>query len=126
MSKIHFDKVKEFYKETFGVSDELVELMADKDILSMSVEGSSNESISHILNVDVDSVGEVLHKVLKFRGWQNDLNFSPYQLFYKTNSEEEFVRGFCHYMYAPKIAERTYAICAVYKEISDEINRNWV
>ena len=86
MNEKRWQVVRQFYMESFGIAPELVDLMASNEILLMCVSGSSNKSISSILNIDIEAVSEILDSILSFKGWEKDLEYSPYSI-YKEDPE---------------------------------------
>lgn len=76
-----WETVKEFYYEKFDIRGELVDLMASYDILALSASGVSNETISSILNIDIEEVKSEIQKYLGFDGWEHTLEFNPRKMF---------------------------------------------
>lgn len=106
---------------------DLVDLVADNDILKMFISGSSNKSISNLLNVDVKSVEKVLVHIFNHKGWKYDLNFSPYGIYYRTTDKIQFVSVVMELIQDDEdLANRLHAMCRTYRDIENRLNEFWV
>ena len=78
-------EIKEFYLNTFGNSDCLVELMASDNILLLCASGASNDEISRTLDVDVDAVESTIIDYfgddITFSGWSDSLTINPFSMY---------------------------------------------
>jgi hypothetical protein len=135
MNEKRWNAVRQFYMESFGVAPELVDLMACNDVLVMCVSGSSNDSISRVLNMDDTSILEILTTVLDFRGWREDLPFNPYAYYrslpsIRGNSLYSSFREEVIIMFGPHIIEgdicEMYRICKTYCAIEERLERDWI
>ena len=131
MNEAKWEVVRQFYMDSFGIAPELVDLMASNEILLMCVSGSSNESISKILNIDVDAVTEILDVVLSFPGWNKDLEFSPYNIYKQDNSFIGFV-GTIVETIGNEQTDTTidaitlmYSSCRIYEEVEEMLDVGW-
>ena len=131
MNEVKWETVRQFYMESFGIAPELVDLMASNEILLMCVSGSSNESISRILNVDKESVAEILDVILTFPGWEKDLDFSPYRIFKEDSSFIGFT-GQVLETIGPEDAginlqtiKIMYNNCKIYESIEEKLEIGW-
>ncbi len=80
-----WEEVKRFYKERFGIEPVLVELMSDINILRLCATGASNNAITEFLSLPLEDelfhpVSDVIDKYYGFRGWANNLDYSPLRL----------------------------------------------
>lgn len=76
-----WDAVVKFYAENFGISSELVELMAVHDILKLCATGSTNKQIADYLGEDVSEVSRIIQKYYdNFDGWPIELKVNPYSI----------------------------------------------
>jgi len=128
-----WEKVRTFYSDNFGLSENLVDLMASSDILLMCVSGSSNDSISRLLNVDEESVTEVVKQVLEFDGWAIDLPLNPYSIFTVLANDgkvlfrpfrDEIVLVFGTLLSEDSI-KTMFRICRIYDKIERKLERDW-
>lgn len=136
MNEQTWNEIKKFYKEVFGIDEELVELMACDNVLLMCASGSSNPSIAHTLELDIGSVNEIISRIFGFEGWQVDLPFNPYRLFNDlvTNGKALFadfkqaavylmsLRGL---VMTDSYIEIMFRICRVYSNIERDLEREW-
>lgn len=76
-------QIKKFYREKFGIEPDLVNLMADFDIMRLCASGSSTVSIAEFLGANPDDVADLLDMRLGFFGWGKDLTFSPLRVYNK-------------------------------------------
>lgn len=88
-----WNQVKNYYHDKFGVEPALVDLMADYDILRLCASGSGNNRISEFLSMDLCDVEFILDRYLGFKGWTNNLIFSPLKVYseLKDKTYENFV-----------------------------------
>ena len=78
--------IKCFYIKTFGVSSEMVEMMASDNILLLSASGVSNSKISEALDIEMDSVITAICTYLSnddisFSGWEESLKVNPFAIY---------------------------------------------
>jgi len=98
MNEEKWKVIKQFYLDNFDIPGDLVDLLSDNDILTMCVSGSSNSSISRILDIDEDSVKNVIVAIFGFDGWVADLSFNPLRVantkgeYLANNSMTEMIR----------------------------------
>lgn len=133
MNEERWNLIRDFYVSNFGVSPELVDLMASNDILLMCVSGSSNTSISKVLNIDEKSIKEIISLVLDFDGWTQDLDLNPYSIFNNIALMgrilfRDFKIEIMSVAPHTKISEMEimYRVCRVYDKISTKLDREWV
>jgi hypothetical protein len=81
MNSPNWNKVKEFYKKSFGIDGWVVEVLANLDILVLCASGSSNKSISNYTELPESEVKEVILQTFSFTGWEVDLPFNPYKIY---------------------------------------------
>lgn len=129
--------IKEFYYINFSIAPELVDLMASNDILIMCVSGASNNSISVILDVDMESVHEVVESVLGFDGWADDLLINPFSI-YNLLLSHSGKRGFEMFKEFESMVDDNplsivtdddiktmFRICKIYSEIESLLDIEW-
>ena len=74
-------QLKKFYKTQFNLNGEVLEMLADYDILLLCISGLSNLSISKFLDITVREVRKIIMKNLHFLGWEEDLKWNPYYFY---------------------------------------------
>ena len=141
MNELRWNAVRQFYMESFGISPELVDLMASNEILLMCVSGSSNSSISRILNIDEESINEIISTIFDFDGWKEDLDFSPFHIYEQDSNRIAFIGSIVDlFVGTAKInisdpheddinidkIELMYKICSIYKSIEDKLEKEWI
>ena len=136
MSNPNWNDIRQFYLDNFGIAVDLVDLLADSDILTMCASGSSNESIAISTDIGINDVKKVLLSIYNFSGWSVDLDINPlgiYEELYSTT----FKSG--HNLYklfsdeCLKLKPRTsidtktmFRICQICKKIEERIEIEWV
>ena len=124
--------VKEFYNESFGFPEGLVELVAVSDVLLMCVSGSSNETIAKFFDMSIEEIELIIKEYLNFNGWRIDLDFNPYSIYTELvnngyYSYEEFIlelariNKFVRADYGLEL----YKVCSLYYRYEDQINNQW-
>lgn len=136
MNDIHWDAVKEFYKDKFGIDGWVVEMYANLDILSLCVSGASNDTIVNFLEIPMEEVVKVLEDTFKFSGWEKDLPFNPYRLFCSYNGIISSVDHFVSFTMDVAIElaksgnfvnqEKVFYMCETYKDIEERIEDEWI
>ena len=130
MNEKKWNNIRQFYMESFGIAPELVDLMASNEVVLMCVSGSSNESISSILNMDIESISEILDVILSFSGWTKDLEFNPYNYYKEDSTLIGFIgsiREACSDdTITLDIITTMYNICKTYDQIEGTLDRDWV
>ena len=102
--------IKQFYLDNFNIPGDLVDLLADSNILTMCVSGSSNESISKLLDIDIESVKQIIKSVFEFDGWEKDLDINPLS----TNTRPE------------DLDDNILRMLGIYDKIMERLDRWWV
>ncbi len=74
-------KILEVIETTLKIPRRIVELIAVKDILTLSVSGVCNHKIASVLDVDPFYVKAVLMEFINFPGWVSDLDLNPYSIY---------------------------------------------
>lgn len=133
MNDTRWNLVREFYSKNFDIPEDLVDLVASNDIILMCVSGSGNSSISRILDVDEDSIRDVLSTVLDFEGWDTDLPLNPFVIFNDlVDHGKTLFQYFKHdveYMCGTILSEddikTMFRICRIYSKIELLLDREW-
>jgi hypothetical protein len=107
MNEERWKVIRQFYMDTFGISPDLVDLLADKDILTMCVSGASNRSISTALDIEEEDVKKVIQAIFDFNGWEKDLSINPLIL------NDVLDKGILE-------------MIATYNKISERIDKEWI
>lgn len=130
MNDKRWNIVRQFYMDSFGIAPELVDLMASNEILLMCVSGSSNESISRILNIDEDDIEEIISLIFDFKGWEKDLNFNPYRIYREDPDYIAFVGSIVDSRGTEDgdidTINTMFFNCQIYSEIEEKLDLNWV
>lgn len=80
-----YEAVKRLYKEIYGIDEDIIDLLADYDIMYNCVVGLSNTEISDLLGIDIEIIKNVLENRFNFIGWKYSLDFSPLYIYNKVN-----------------------------------------
>ncbi len=134
MNDTRWNIIREFYSKNFNIPEDLVDLVASNDIILMCVSGSSNSSISRILDIDEDSIKDILSTVLDFNGWEYDLQLNPYRVFNDLANkgktlfqpfQEELISSFGPLLVDEDI-KTMFRICRIYSKLELLLDREWV
>lgn len=137
-----WETVKEFYKEKFGITEWVLEMYANIDILTLCVSGASNKSIESLTEIPREDVKQVIQDVFGFAGWGEDIPINPYKMFCnyggKICSIEHFIdfdkelsmelskySSFVHNEWTTKI-QRIYYMCETMYDIERKIKDEWI
>jgi hypothetical protein len=127
-----WESIKTFYMENFGIDPILVELAAIQDVLLLSVSGSSNDSISRFLDLDLDVIVDILDTALSFQGWKEDLEVNPYKILSELiELEEDSLEQFTHEVYATalgytiELISQMYVVCKRFHDIEHRLDTEW-
>ena len=137
MKEEKWNDVRQFYMSSFGISPKLVDLLADNDILTMCVSGSSNSTISKSLDIDIESVNEVVLNILDFTGWKYDMSMNPLSIYNdlavsKNKGGYPLFKEFDAVITKkdPSIGEKDrktmFRLCKLYDSISSRLDKGWV
>jgi hypothetical protein len=137
MDKDRWNEIKQFYVDSFGISPELVDLLADNDIITMCVSGSSNDSISISLDIDRKTIDDITLSILDFTGWKYDMSINPLSIyndlaFIKNKGGYPLFKEFDDVVTKkdPSIGEKDrktmFRLCKLYDSISSRLDKGWV
>jgi hypothetical protein len=87
-----WNEVKDYYREKFGISPDLVDIAAVYDILNMCASGSGTPQIANFLDMEPELISHILEIHFGFTGWSSDQPFSP--LAYYKKLEEKTLENF--------------------------------
>lgn len=122
--KEHWEAVKNFYVEKFGIDPELVDLNSNYSILVMCASGASNSSISKFLDIPEGSVELVLNEVFSFTGWTADLPFNPYKLYLQSEGDsDKMAKQLPSYSISLYLV---YKMCETMERIDARLKNEWV
>ena len=136
MKKDGWEVIKRFYMDSFGIPGDLVDLLADSDILTMCASGSSNDSISKMFDIDELDVKAVISAIFKFDGWTYDLEINPLRI-YEGLETDTFLGGYLLFnkfktwippytSYSSDEIKTMFRICKLYKSIDLRIEKEWI
>jgi hypothetical protein len=132
MNEERWNAVRQFYMESFGIAPELVDLMASNEVLLMCVSGSSTPAISRLLNIDEESVSEILTTIFDFPGWAYDLDYSPYNLYREDPTYLSFVGAIREQMdvrhdfdVGIEEIDTMFSLCEIYARIEERLEMEW-
>ena len=122
---------------SFGISPELVDLLADNDILIMCVSGSSNATISKNLDIDIESINEIILNILDFTGWKYDMDINPLSIYndlaflenkggYPLFKEFDIIISKKNPDIGEKDRKTMFRLCKLYDSISSRLDKEWV
>ena len=137
MKEEKWNEIKQFYMNSFGISPELVDLLADNDILVMCVSGSSNATISRNLDIEIESINTIILTILDFTGWKYDMGINPLSIyndlaFVKNKGGYPLFKEFDAVITKkdPSIGEKDrktmFRVCKLYDSISSRLDKEWV
>jgi len=123
-----YDKIKKFYVDKLNFSEELVEYLANEELILTCVEGRSNSYLSNKYNASVENIVEMLQKYLGFNGWERDLDFNPFDIF-EVSCRLLDDYGFNLTLISPTITDEqivsTFFICKVFTELRERMNNEY-
>jgi hypothetical protein len=137
MNKEKWDEIKQFYMDNFGISPDLVDLLADNDIITLCASGSSNDSISVSLDIDRSAIDTIILNVFDFTGWKYDLDVNPLNIY----NDLAFIKnkgGYPLYKDFRDVVSKKdstikdidiktmFRLCKLYNSISTRLDREWV
>jgi len=138
-TSLDWNYVKEFYKQTFGIQDWVIELYANLDILQLCASGASNESIVKFSDLDLEDVVEILMNTFNFPGWGEDLPINPYKLYLELcvtvpneSSRAKVFEDLICLTFLTKESLRSLdctkvlQLCKTMKEIEERIEHEWI
>lgn len=103
-------EAKKFYKERFNIDPEIVEYVANLDVLLLCVSGYSNQEIADATGLTVNDVILILVRNFGHSGFNVNLGISPI-LLYRNGTE---------------LPNDLYELCKRYGEIESLINEKWI
>jgi hypothetical protein len=120
-------QIVEIYKEKFHTNEEIINLIAVKDILKLSVSGLSNATIANHYDFDIEYVQSVLKEFLGFTGWDRDVDFSPLLLYKNHKALLDFVTEAKTISATADdlLAIMCYNLCKQFEELERTINDNY-
>jgi hypothetical protein len=137
MNDIHWEVVKEFYKEKFGIDGWVVEMYANLDILSLCASGACNETIERFLEIPLNEIEQVIKDTFDFDGWESDLPVNPYKIF--TDAESlgevhyadirfisEMQSALINFKNRDSLIYRAYWVCKTMCDIERKIDDEWI
>jgi hypothetical protein len=123
-----WNQVKDFYTQKFGIAPELVDIAPVLDLLRLCASGSSNKTIALFYEENEEWLADMFDAYLGFRGWQNDLKFSPL-MYYKQRgfkTEQEFIDEVTmRFGYNPATKEM-YNACVVVEQLERLFDEKWI
>jgi len=115
---------KKYYAELFGISLELVDILAVYDVLRMCACGYANFKISKRTKLDIQYIEETLFTYFDFYGWNFDLDFSPIALYNRCNDNitffEQEIRMISNRT-DERFIKRMFEVCQRYTKIKVEV-----
>jgi hypothetical protein len=134
----HWEAVKEFYKEKFGIDSWVVEMYANLDILSLCVSGASVETIVQFLELSPNEVVQVVNDTFDFNGWTRDLPINPYRMFSAYMGNKGSKNHFTAFVSEVRVElgkysgyesvdpEKIFYMCETYSDIEERIQNEWI
>lgn len=81
MTQLDWEDIKVMIGKQLHIPDDILDYIATADILQLCASGCSIYTISRFTNLELPYVVDVITKTLKFKGWDKDLDYNPYQVF---------------------------------------------
>lgn len=133
MNEKQWQEIRDFYKDTFGIDEELVDYLSSIDILLMCASGSSNDVISETLDIDLSCVQRIVRSIYDFGGWEDDLPINPHKIHtYLCDMGKPLLRDFKKEVRTifPSCTDTQIAdmfrSCRIYDKISLELDKYWI
>lgn len=130
MTNQTWDTIKNFYGESFGFPEGLVELVSISDVLLLCVSGTSNDRIKELFKLA--NVKDILKEWLNFEGWGVDLDCNPYSIYaemvnYGYYSLEDFRKEVKEQtnLLTEQGIKNAYSICSIYYRLEERLNNEW-
>lgn len=125
-----WEKIKGFYKESFGIDGWVVELMANMDILLLCASGSSNSTITKFLEIPIEDVVLAINDTFGFTGWEVDLSANPYKTFIESLDKDKEVTkkmfGENLHVSDSEILDIMYDVCKTMYDIETKLESEWI
>lgn len=122
-----YDLIKKIYKDKLNIDEEIIDLLSEMDIMYYCATGTSNLAISNLLNIDIETVENILKNRFNFSGWKDTLDFNPLFVYNKSKGIEEFyykiIMAILNY---PKfILKKSYEIANLYTQYEKIIDEKF-
>lgn len=114
--------IKKYYNEKFGIRYDLVDAVADYFILSMSMFGFSNTSISQETGLSVEEVKKILKYRLNFEGFDKDTEFGLMEILSSDNDSIDRLQKEGLSLDDANTIKNAYDL---YTSLLDEIEKSW-
>jgi len=120
MTEIDYN-LSTFYKETFGISEEITEIMCDYEIATMFISGGSNESISEFLGIPIEEVKKTVgRRFYGVSGWSESLPYNPISLYKADKTSFSNPNG------DQAFQQILVSLCERYLDMERKINDEWL
>lgn len=85
-----WEKIKDLLHVTTKIPKDIVDIIADDEILSLCASGYDIKMISVVLNIDEEEIKQLLQKYFGFDGFESRLPFDPLK-YYKSNYSDAYL-----------------------------------
>jgi hypothetical protein len=117
-----WEYIKWFYKKVLGVDSNLVDLIADYDILKLCAEGWSNRHISNELELDLETVTSLIGWHFGFSGFENDLGLNTKMMYTGSKLNKYMFIQQCRTL-SPETPEEDFNMAFKINKVFDKIER---
>lgn len=110
--------ISDLYPE--GLADKI----ASEPVLLLTVSGISIQNIADEFNLKTGEINKTIEKYLYFKGWEENLSFSPWYFYKKSDGS---VEKYAHQIRTLTdnniygIIDKTFTICELFSDIRKEI-----
>lgn len=119
-----WEEIRLFYLQRFDIDPELVDIVADMEILKLCVSGASNDHIADSLELSTVHVSDTIQRYFHFPGWRVDLDINPLSLYRKNSDYVQMSRSISNL--SPEEIRICHGVCSIYDELEALINEHWV
>lgn len=117
-----WEDFKSYFEDRFKISGQVLDNIAVYDVLLMFLSGLSNTDIADSVELDIQTISDILMDYFGFAGWDELQEVSYWFLFNFTETKEDFLMFLKNYniKYDP---EKLYYMCILLKKIEVELDK---
>ena len=121
-----WELIQRIYESKYNIPSKVIDYVAVNDILNLCAEGYKNAVIATITKQPVGYVNDVVVKFLRFYGWKDTLDISPFSWYNESNKDFEKFMVAClkeSLMMTISSIHTAFQICETYDKILMEIGK---
>lgn len=127
------EALKALYKEKFNIDGPLVDLMSNRDILQLTASGTSFNSVSRFLDIELEEVKLVNRDFFGFDGWDVDLDLNPLAIYTNMTNLHYFtyevfaneIKTISPY-FTDEVLEKMYDVCTKFYTLDKLLEEAWI